>query len=129
LSDFPDGTPDAGRVAHDGKYWTSVGVTSGIDIALSALAEVVDGDFAQPVQLTVEYAPAPPFEAGRPESAPAHVLKLVKERLAENGNARLEAVLHAASLLAGQHSSVLDNQLSTYAGDVVASTAQTPHQR
>jgi len=128
LSEFPDVTPDPGRVVHDGKYWTSGGVTSGIDVALSVLAEVVDGDFAQSVQLTVEYAPAPPFEAGRPESAPAHVLKFVKERLAESGNARLEAVRHAASLLVDHHSAVLDSQLSTRASDVLASTAQTPHQ-
>ena len=127
LSEFPDVTPDPGRVVHDGKYWTSGGVTSGIDVALSVLAEVVDGDFAQSVQLTVEYAPDPPFVAGRPESAPAHVLKLVKERLAESGNARLEAVRHAASLLVGPPNAVLGDQRSGRASDLVASMAQTPN--
>jgi transcriptional regulator GlxA family with amidase domain len=128
LFEFPDVTPDPWRVVHDGKYWTSGGVTSAIDVALSVLTEVVDGDLAQSVQLTVEYAPVPPFEAGRPESAPAHVFKLVNERLAESGNARLQAVRHAASLLVGHQSAVLSNQLSAHASDVVPSTAQTLRQ-
>ncbi len=33
------------------------------------------------IQLTLEYAPAPPFDAGRPETAPHEILAATRERL------------------------------------------------
>jgi cyclohexyl-isocyanide hydratase len=33
---------------------------------------------AQAIQLTLEYAPSPPFNAGRPETAPPEVLAAVQ---------------------------------------------------
>jgi hypothetical protein len=38
------------------------------------LAEISGPAVAQAIQLGLEYAPAPPFSAGRPELAPAEVL-------------------------------------------------------
>jgi hypothetical protein len=35
-------------------------------------------DFAQGLQLAIEYDPAPPFDAGSPSKAPAHVLEMVR---------------------------------------------------
>jgi cyclohexyl-isocyanide hydratase len=66
---------DPARVVRDGNIITGGGVTAGIDFAFTVLAEVAGDDFAQTVQLALEYAPAPPFDAGRPETAPAHVLE------------------------------------------------------
>ena len=43
-------------------------------------AELTDEASAQAVQLALEYAPAPPFEAGRPDLAPPEVLSRVRER-------------------------------------------------
>ncbi|HRD28899.1 MAG TPA: DJ-1/PfpI family protein, partial [Caulobacter sp.] len=53
------------------------GVTAGIDFALTLAAEIAGDDFAQGLQLALEYAPAPPFNAGRPETAPPHVLERI----------------------------------------------------
>jgi cyclohexyl-isocyanide hydratase len=83
--------PDAGRVVRDGNIITGGGVTAGIDFALTVLAEVAGETVAQAVQLGFEYAPSPPFNAGRPETAPADVLarynaamgKMVGQRWAE----------------------------------------------
>ena len=62
--------PDESRVARDGNIITGGGVTAGIDFALTVLAEIAGDEVAQGVQLGLEYAPAPPFNAGRPELAP-----------------------------------------------------------
>jgi putative intracellular protease/amidase len=72
--------PDASRVVRDGNIFTGGGVTAGIDFALTVAAELAGEDFAQWVQLTLEYAPAPPFEAGRPEIAPPHILAMARKR-------------------------------------------------
>lgn len=63
--------PDAGRVVRDGNIITGDGVTACADFSLALVAELRGADVAQSVQLALEYAPAPPFEAGRPEIAPA----------------------------------------------------------
>lgn len=61
--------PDEGRVVRDGNLITGGGVTAGIDFALIVLAEIGGEDAAKTVQLGLEYAPAPPFDSGRPELA------------------------------------------------------------
>ena len=53
----------------DGNVITGGGVTAGIDMALAVSAEIAGEEHAQAVQLAMEYAPEPPFDAGRPESA------------------------------------------------------------
>src|SRR6202007_2985114 len=59
---------DEARVVRDGEIITGGGVTAGIDFALVVAAELAGERFAQTLQLTLEYAPAPPFNAGRPET-------------------------------------------------------------
>jgi cyclohexyl-isocyanide hydratase len=68
------------RVVRDGNLMTGGGVTAGIDFALALISEVFDADKAQTIQLQLEYAPAPPFNAGRPDTAPAHILAVATER-------------------------------------------------
>ena len=63
----------------DGNIITGGGVTAGIDLALTVVAEIAGEETAQGIQLTLEYAPAPPFDSGRPETAPPHVLADVKK--------------------------------------------------
>ena len=61
---------------------TGGGVTAGIDFALTIAAELAGDDEAQAIQLELEYAPAPPFESGSPDTAPAHILAMGKARSA-----------------------------------------------
>jgi putative intracellular protease/amidase len=72
--------PDPARVARDGNLITGGGVTAGIDFALTVAAELGGADLAQALQLGIEYAPAPPFDSGRPETASAEVLAAVNAR-------------------------------------------------
>jgi cyclohexyl-isocyanide hydratase len=71
--------PTPGRVVRDGRFITAGGVTAGIDFGLAIIAELCGDDAAQACQLQLEYAPAPPFNAGTPETAPAAVLAKVRE--------------------------------------------------
>jgi cyclohexyl-isocyanide hydratase len=73
--------PDPARVVRDGDIITGGGVTAGIDFALVVAAELADEDMAQAIQLGIEYAPAPPFNSGRPETAPDAVLAAVQRRM------------------------------------------------
>lgn len=89
--------PDSGRVVRDGHIITGGGVSAGIDLALEVVSEVAGSEAAQAVQLMIEYAPAPPFTAGRPESAPASVLAAAQERLAPMRAARRREAEQAAA--------------------------------
>ena len=66
------------RVVRDGNIITGGGVTAGIDFALAVLEEVAGAEVAQAVQLGLEYAPEPPFNSGRPETAPPEILARVQ---------------------------------------------------
>ncbi len=83
--------PTRGRVVRDGDVFTGGGVTAGIDFALRVVAELAGRAEAEAAQLHLEYAPAPPFEAGDPETAPSEVLARVRARLAP-GRARRAAI-------------------------------------
>ncbi|WP_326523246.1 DJ-1/PfpI family protein [Sphingomonas sp.] len=61
--------PVADRVVFDRNRVTGGGVTAGIDFALALIAAIQGEDHARFVQLSVEYDPAPPFDAGTPARA------------------------------------------------------------
>jgi cyclohexyl-isocyanide hydratase len=87
------------RVVRDGNLLTGGGITAGIDFALTLAAELYSEAAAQLVQLQIEYAPAPPFDAGRPDTAPRHVLDEANKRTAESRRVRGEIVARAAARL------------------------------
>lgn len=72
---------DERRVVRDGNIITGGGVTAGIDFALVAVAEIFGRAAAEAVHLGLEYAPAPPFEAGRPENASPTLVTQVRAGL------------------------------------------------
>jgi len=80
--------PTQGRVVRDGTLLTGGGVTAGIDFALTLAAELVGRAEAEAVQLGLEYAPAPPFAAGTPDSAPSDVVRVVRQRFSETRRER-----------------------------------------
>jgi cyclohexyl-isocyanide hydratase len=92
-------TPDPARVVRDGNVMTGGGVTAGIDMALTLMAEIAGIDFAQAVQLSLEYAPEPPFDCGRPERARPDIVAAVQQRMAAMVDARA-AVQRAARSMA-----------------------------
>jgi transcriptional regulator GlxA family with amidase domain len=57
------------RVVRRGKIITAAGVSAGIDMGLTLAGAIQGAEFAQALQLILEYDPAPPFDAGSPEKA------------------------------------------------------------
>jgi cyclohexyl-isocyanide hydratase len=88
--------PVAERVVIDGNIVTGGGVTAGIDFALTLAAEIAGPEVAQAIQLTLEYAPAPPFAAGSPDTAAPEVVERVRNLSAAARRAREAAVDTAA---------------------------------
>lgn len=73
-------SPVKERVVRDGNVFTGGGVTAGIDFALTVAAEIAGEGVAQTIQLSLEYDPAPPFNSGSPDKAPAGVRAAMAER-------------------------------------------------
>lgn len=86
--------PDDARVVRDGNAITGGGVTAGIDIALNIVADLAGEDASKMITLALEYAPAPPYQCGRPENAEAKTVAAVKELFAGFAAKRREAIEH-----------------------------------
>lgn len=71
--------PTDERVVEDGKIMTAAGVSSGIDMALALAARIGGDELAQSLQLGIEYDPQPPFDAGSPHKAPAHITQMFRD--------------------------------------------------
>lgn len=66
-----DAKPVDARYVEDRNRITGAGVTSGIDFGLRIVERLRSRELAEMLQLLLEYAPDPPFDAGHPRSAPA----------------------------------------------------------
>lgn len=55
------------RYTQDGKYWSSAGVTAGLDMCLAIIKDNWGDKYAQGVMLDMEYDPAPPIQGGTPQ--------------------------------------------------------------
>jgi cyclohexyl-isocyanide hydratase len=98
-------TPVAGeRVVVDRNRVTGGGVTAGLDFALAIAAEVAGPEVAQAIQLMIEYAPNPPFDAGTPETAPAALVARVRAARASAQASRAALVAEAVAALTKRRS-------------------------
>ncbi|WP_327351951.1 DJ-1/PfpI family protein [Streptomyces sp. NBC_01304] len=70
--------PTGDRVVFDGKYVTAAGVSSGIDMGLTLAGKIAGDQYAQGIQLMIEYDPQPPYDAGSPEKAPAELVEFFR---------------------------------------------------
>jgi cyclohexyl-isocyanide hydratase len=91
-------TYEKARVVKDGNLITAGGVTSGIDFALSVVAEIAGETTARAIQLGIEYDPAPPFDSGHPDRAPAAVKSALSNRY-DKANLALRAAIEQAAIL------------------------------
>jgi cyclohexyl-isocyanide hydratase len=98
LSEF-GATPTKTRVCVDRNRITGGGVTAGIDFALTLVSMMINRQTAEAIQLRLEYNPAPPFNAGSPDTAPPEILAFVKEKIAPARQRRSEAIHRAAARL------------------------------
>jgi cyclohexyl-isocyanide hydratase len=92
-------TPTKTRVCVDRNRVTGGGVTAGIDFALTLVSLLVDRPTAEAIQLRLEYNPAPPFNAGSPETAPPEILAFMKDKIAPAQARRSVMIGRAAARL------------------------------
>ena len=100
MLDLVGAVPTRARVVRDGNVFTGGGVTSGLDFALTVIAELAGDDAARRVQLTMEYDPRPPFDAGapdRPEADPEQVRRTTADARANREPLVRTAVQRRAS--------------------------------
>ncbi len=72
--------PVSRRIVQQGKIITGAGVSAGIDMALRLAAKVAGPEWAQAIQLGIEYDPQPPFVGGSVGTAPPEIVELVRAR-------------------------------------------------
>jgi len=89
-------TYEKARLVKDDNLITAGGVTSGIDFGLSVVAEIAGEMAARTIQLSIEYDPAPPFDSGHPDRAPAAVKTALLGRY-EKGRLALRAGIEQAA--------------------------------
>ncbi len=92
-------TPVADRVVRDGMVMTGAGVTSGIDFALTLVAEMCGAKLAKELQLLIQYDPRPPFPGGTPGDSDPDIIAAVDALLAPMLSRRLAASKAAAARL------------------------------
>src|SRR2546427_10918995 len=66
------------RVVEQGKVITAAGGSPGIDMALLLASRIAGDEFAQGIQLLIEYDPQPPFDTGSKEKAPPEIVQLIE---------------------------------------------------
>lgn len=72
-------SPVQQRVVRQGKVITAAGVSSGIDMALTLAAEIAGDEYAQAIQLSIEYDPDPPFDCGSTAKARPETIAAVRD--------------------------------------------------
>ena len=91
--------PVAERVVRDRNRLTGAGVTSGIDFALTLVAELFGPDRARQTQLMMEYDPSPPFSGGSPLTADPALIAQIRLSAAKFMQQRTEIAIRAAQAL------------------------------
>ena len=81
------------RVVRDGNVITAGGVTSGIDFALSLVAEIAGRERAESIQLSLEYDPQPPFKSGHPDIADPKLVALLRDRVYDQAAADMADII------------------------------------
>lgn len=71
------------RVVRRGKIITAAGVSAGIDMGLTLAGAIQGAEFAQALQLILEYDPAPPFDSGSPDKAGPAAVERAMTAMAE----------------------------------------------
>lgn len=67
------------RIVEEGKVITAAGVSAGIDMALRLANREAGEEVAKAIQLIIEYAPEPPFDAGSPDRVSPRVVSLAND--------------------------------------------------
>lgn len=82
------------RYVHSGKYWTSAGVSAGIDMSLGVMNDIMGEKYTQTVMLDMEYDPQPPVKGGNEHNTDNNIV----ENLRGMYNSALTPLVHPESV-------------------------------
>ena len=66
------------RWVQDGKYWTSAGVTAGMDMSLALINNIRGEQYTKAAMLDLEYDPQPPFRAGSEQNTEKAIVDMMR---------------------------------------------------
>jgi putative intracellular protease/amidase len=66
------------RWVRDGKYWTSAGVTAGMDMSLAIVKEIMGEKYTKLSMLDLEYDPKPPFQGGSEHNTDKALVEMMR---------------------------------------------------
>ncbi len=89
----------AARTVFDRNRVTGGGVTAGIDFALALVAKLAGDATARTIQLALEYDPAPPLNAGSPDTAGPEIVAAYQDRANRIAPDRADRLKAAAARL------------------------------
>lgn len=87
------------RYAKSGKYWTSAGVTAGMDMSLALVNEIMGEKYTKVVMLDLEYDPQPPFKAGSEQNTDKDLVESIR-KMYDGG---METAKHPESVFKSMH--------------------------
>lgn len=67
------------RFVKSGKYWTSAGVTAGMDMSLALLNEITGEQYTRVAMLDLEYNPQPPFKGGSEHNTSKEIVETMRK--------------------------------------------------
>jgi putative intracellular protease/amidase/YHS domain-containing protein len=66
------------RFVKAGKYWTSAGITAGMDMSLALVNEITGEKYTKAVMLDLEYDPQPPFVGGSEQKTDKEIVESIR---------------------------------------------------
>ncbi|SHG56765.1 DJ-1/PfpI family protein [Pedobacter caeni] len=78
------------RYVKSGKYWTSAGVSAGIDMSLEMINEIMGEKYTQMVMLDLEYDPQPPVKGGSEQNTDKNTVESMRSMY----NSAIAPLLH-----------------------------------
>lgn len=113
-------TAEDKRFVQSGKYWTSAGVSAGIDMSLGLINDIMGPKYTQTVMLDLEYDPQPPVKGGSEHNTDKSIVESVRTMY----NSALEPLLHPESVSA---KAKINNDKDPVCGMTLAGYADTVH--
>jgi putative intracellular protease/amidase/YHS domain-containing protein len=66
------------RYVRSGKYWTSAGVTAGMDMSIALVNEIMGEKYTKTAMLDLEYDPQPMFYAGSEQNTEKDIVEMMR---------------------------------------------------
>ncbi|PWK77239.1 transcriptional regulator GlxA family with amidase domain [Mucilaginibacter oryzae] len=108
------------RYVKSGKYWTSAGVSAGIDMSLGLINDIMGEKYTQTVMLDLEYDPQPPVKGGSEHNTDKSIVASTRAMY----DSALEPLLHPERRSAKAR---IDNDKDPVCGMALTGYADTVH--